>query len=118
MRPHRFHKKTISRIKHLAGVDTYNDSQLAEIASILDHCNSTKDHDLHREDTDVASEKAKTYLAKALAELEVKEKDGKIIFYEAKTTWWQRNYPWVIGVSSVIVAAIGAYFNYIKAIKP
>lgn len=118
MRPHRFHKKTIARIQHFANVDTYNDGELAEIASILDHCDSTKNHDLHQEDVGVASEKAKIYLAKALAELEVKEQDGKIVFYENKKSWWQQNYPWVIGILGFLAAAASAYFNYLKALKP
>jgi hypothetical protein len=111
------HRKIISRIKrHLTNTNEYTENDLAEIVRILDHCHSTQHHDVKTSDINT-KEKIKIFLAKALAELEVKEKDGTIIFYEKQPSWWQRNYPWVIGLISVIVAGLGAYVNWIKVVR-
>ena len=117
MRPHKYSKKRIER--HLLKHGNFAPHEFAEISEILKEFPSIKDHALEKELTnEIASEKAKLYLAKALAELEVKEKDGKIIFYEAKKSWWSANYPWVLGVLSVVAAIIGAYINYLKIKLP
>ena len=116
MRPHKYRKKIE---KHLSNLGTFQPQEITEISEILSQFPSVKHHELEKELTnEIASEKAKLYLAKALAELEVKEKDGKIIFYESKKSWWSANYPWVLGVLSVIAAIIGAYINYLKIKLP
>ena len=109
MRPHRFRKKIE---QHLSNQGNFAPHEITEISGILKQFPSTENH------SDLTSEKAKLYLAKALAELEVHEKDGKILFYENKKSWWARNYPWVLSLIGVIIAGVGAYINYLKVVKP
>ena len=110
---HRFRR----RIEHhLKNEGRFTSTEINEISTILKNFVSTQDQSVNN--TSITSVKIKEYLAKALAELEVKEKNGTIVFYEKQSSWWQRNYPWVIGIISVIVAGLGAYVNWLKAVKP